>query len=210
MSEESSGPGDGIEDQEQRQNPAESAIDSAEQALSNASEQVNGQSEEHNKPTPEEQAMLDMAKSAIGNVSGNDDPKPTPEEQSMLDVAKAAVGEVADTLSGSVNSVGSATPMNLPDLQSMADPKVPDEISILGDVNLNVKIELGRTRMLVEDILRLSAGAVVELDKLAGDPVDVIVNGRLVARGEVLVLNDSFCVRISEILSSTMSGPAIR
>ena len=210
MSEESSGPGEGNENKQQRQNPAESAIDSAEQALSSASEQINGQSGAPNMLTPEEQAMLDMAKSAIGTASENDDPKPTPEEQAMLDVAKAAASEVADTLSDSINSVRSAIPMNLPDLQSVADPKIPDEISILGDVNLNVKIELGRTRMLVEDILRLSAGAVVELDKLAGDPVDVIVNGRLVARGEVLVLNDSFCVRISEILSSTMSCPAIR
>ncbi len=53
-----------------------------------------------------------------------------------------------------------------------------------------------------EDVLRLGQGSVVELDKLAGDPVDVLVNERLVARGEVLVLNDNFCVRINEILSS--------
>jgi len=73
-------------------------------------------------------------------------------------------------------------------------------LDLLSDVNLNVRIELGRTRMLVEDVLRLGDGAVVELDKLAGDPVDVFVNGRHVARGEVLVLNDNFCIRISEIL----------
>ncbi|MFG0282901.1 MAG: flagellar motor switch protein FliN [Phycisphaerales bacterium JB039] len=73
-------------------------------------------------------------------------------------------------------------------------------LDLLSDVNLNVRIELGRTRMLVEDVLRLGEGAVVELDKLAGDPVDVYVNGRPVARGEVLVLNDNFCIRISEIL----------
>ena len=76
-------------------------------------------------------------------------------------------------------------------------------IDLLGDVNLNVKIELGRTRMLVEDVLRLSEGAVVELDKLAGDPVDVYVNERHIARGEVLVLNDNFCVRINEIVQDT-------
>jgi len=63
------------------------------------------------------------------------------------------------------------------------------------------KIELGRSRMLVEDVLKLSEGAVVELDKLAGDPVDVFVNDRLVARGEVLVLNDNFCVRVNEIVA---------
>ena len=72
---------------------------------------------------------------------------------------------------------------------------------LLKDVELNVKIELGRSRMLVEDVLKLSEGSVVELDKLAGDPVDVFVNDRLVARGEVLVLNDNFCVRINEIVA---------
>ena len=74
-------------------------------------------------------------------------------------------------------------------------------IELLGDVELNVKIELGRCRMYVEDVLKLGEASVVGLDKLAGDPVDVFVNERLVARGEVLVLNDSFCVRISEILA---------
>jgi flagellar motor switch protein FliN/FliY len=82
-----------------------------------------------------------------------------------------------------------------------AVPEQPRGIELLSDVNLNVKIELGRTRMLVEDVLRLSEGAVVELDKLAGDPVDVYVNDRPVARGEVLVLNDNFCVRINEIIA---------
>src|ERR1044072_2949937 len=55
--------------------------------------------------------------------------------------------------------------------------------------------------MLVEDVLKLGEGSVVELDKLAGDPVDVYVNERLVARGEVLVLNDNFCVRVTELLT---------
>jgi len=77
-----------------------------------------------------------------------------------------------------------------------------DRMNLLGDVELGVSIELGRTEMMVEDVLKLGSGAVVELDKLAGDPVDVRVNGRLVARGEVIVLNDNFCIRISEIVEN--------
>ena len=84
--------------------------------------------------------------------------------------------------------------------QAMADAQV-SSIDLLRDVELNVKIELGRSRMLVEDVLKLGEGSVVELDKLAGDPVDVFVNDRLVARGEVLVLNDNFCVRVNEIVA---------
>jgi flagellar motor switch protein FliN/FliY len=94
--------------------------------------------------------------------------------------------------------------VSLPDFNGTASTATSArDIDLLGDVNLNVTIELGRTRMLVEDVLRLGEGSVVELDKLAGDPVDVFVNGRHVARGEVLVVNDNFCVRVSEILSRT-------
>jgi flagellar motor switch protein FliN/FliY len=95
---------------------------------------------------------------------------------------------------------GDAEAFKLPSFQQvMADAQV-SSIDLLRDVELNVKIELGRSRMLVDEVLKLSEGSVVELDKLAGDPVDVFVNDRLVARGEVLVLNDNFCVRVNEIV----------
>ena len=68
------------------------------------------------------------------------------------------------------------------------------------DVELDLTIELGRTHMHLEDVLKLKQGAVVPLDKLAGDPADIYVNGRLIARGEVLVLNDNFCVRVAELI----------
>ena len=93
-----------------------------------------------------------------------------------------------------------STPMGLPTFPQAGGRAAPAELDLLSDVNLNVKIELGRTRLLIDDVLRLGEGAVVELDKLAGDPVDIYVNDRHIARGEVLVLNDNFCVRINEIL----------
>src|SRR5437764_3520296 len=88
-----------------------------------------------------------------------------------------------------------------PSLQQVVQDAQASSIDLLRDVELNVKIELGRSRMFVEDVLKLGEGSVVELDKLAGDPVDVFVNDRLVARGEVLVLNDNFCVRVNEIVA---------
>lgn len=94
-----------------------------------------------------------------------------------------------------------ASDFKLPDFQQAIQDAQVSSIDLLRDVELNVKIELGRARMLVEDVLRLAEGSVVELDKLAGDPVDVFVNDRLVARGEVLVLNDNFCVRVNEIVA---------
>jgi flagellar motor switch protein FliN/FliY len=94
-----------------------------------------------------------------------------------------------------------AASFDLPNFQQVMRDAQVSSIDLLRDVDLNVKIELGRSRMMVEDVLKLSEGSVVELDKLAGDPVDVFVNDRLVARGEVLVLNDNFCVRINEIVA---------
>jgi len=74
-------------------------------------------------------------------------------------------------------------------------------LDLIRDVELDLRIELGRTHMYLEDVLRLRRGSVVPLDKLAGDPVDIYVNDRLIARGEVLVLNDNFCVRVAELLA---------
>jgi flagellar motor switch protein FliN/FliY len=79
-------------------------------------------------------------------------------------------------------------------------------LDLIRDVELDLKIELGRTHMYLEDVLRLRRGSVVPLDKLAGDPVDIYVNGRLIARGEVLVLNDNFCVRVAELLAGVGPG----
>jgi len=76
-------------------------------------------------------------------------------------------------------------------------------LDLLSDVQLDLKIELGRTHMYLEDVLKLRKGSVVPLDKLAGDPVDIYVNERLIARGEVLVLNDNFCVRVGELIAGS-------
>ena len=97
--------------------------------------------------------------------------------------------------------------MDLPEFGgSSSSGQDTEGIMLLNDVKLNVKIELGRSEMRIEEVLKLGEGSVVELDKLAGDPVDVLVNDRRVARGEVLVLNDNFCVRISEILIDEEEG----
>ncbi len=75
------------------------------------------------------------------------------------------------------------------------------DLTVLSDVTLHVTVELGRTRMLVRDVLTLGEGSVVELDRSAGAPVDVLVNGTLIARGDVVVVDDELGVRISEIVS---------
>lgn len=95
---------------------------------------------------------------------------------------------------------GDVRPFQFRDLSGAPATTDAASIELVRNVQLDLKIELGRTHMYLEDVLKLRKGAVVPLDKLAGDPVDVFVNGRLIARGEVLVLNDNFCVRVAELI----------
>lgn len=74
-------------------------------------------------------------------------------------------------------------------------------LDLLLDVPLDVTVELGRSRMTIQDLLALSPGAVIELDKIAGEPLDIVVNDRLIARGEAVVINDKFGIRITDIIS---------
>jgi flagellar motor switch protein FliN/FliY len=74
-------------------------------------------------------------------------------------------------------------------------------LDLLLDVPLEVTVELGRSRMTIQDLLALSPGAVIELDKIAGEPLDIVVNDRLIARGEAVVINDKFGIRITDIIS---------
>ena len=77
----------------------------------------------------------------------------------------------------------------------------PRKLDLLLDVPLDLSVELGRARMSIQDLLNMGPGSVIELDKIAGEPLDFMVNGRLVARGEAVVVNDKFGVRITDIVS---------
>lgn len=75
-------------------------------------------------------------------------------------------------------------------------------LNMILDIPLEVSVELGRNKMLINDLLQLGQGSVIELNKLAGEPLEVLVNGRLVARGEVVVIHDKFGVRLTDIISA--------
>lgn len=80
---------------------------------------------------------------------------------------------------------------------------LPRGMELIMDIPLDVTVELGRVRMLIKDVLELASGSIVELDRMAGEPVDLLVNGRLIAKGEVVVIEDNFGIRITEIISPT-------
>ena len=75
------------------------------------------------------------------------------------------------------------------------------KLKMILDVPLKVSVELGRTKMLVNDLLQLGQGSVIELDKIAGEPMEILINDKLVAMGEVVVVNEKFGVRLTDVVS---------
>ena len=75
------------------------------------------------------------------------------------------------------------------------------KLELILDIPLKVSVELGRTKLLVNDLLQLGQGSVIELNKLAGDPLEVLVNDKLIARGEVVVVNEKFGIRLTDVIS---------
>ena len=104
----------------------------------------------------------------------------------------------ADDISFESSSAAKAEFQQLSQPSGSSDPS---NIDLLLDVNLPVSIELGRTKMSISDILALAPGSVVELARLAGEPVDVMVNHKLVARGEVVVVDENFGVRVTQLIT---------
>jgi flagellar motor switch protein FliN/FliY len=86
-----------------------------------------------------------------------------------------------------------------------ADEEASMDLGVLATIPLQVTVELGRTQMLVREVLALQPGSVVELDRIAGEAVDVRINERLVARGEVVIIADKFGIRLTEIMAAAQA-----
>lgn len=126
----------------------------------------------------------------------------------------AAVGAPAPDAAATSAALGAASPalgapsaaMGAPTGARSAGATPVRGIEMLHGVDMEVTVELGRTRMTVRDLLALSPGAVLELDRAAGSPADLLVNGRLIARGEVVVVDEDFGLRITEVLDEATAG----
>ncbi|MBF0118088.1 MAG: flagellar motor switch protein FliN [Desulfobacterales bacterium] len=86
--------------------------------------------------------------------------------------------------------------------KSTASEQIDRDLDFILDIPLELSVELGRTKMLIHDLLQLGQGSIVELDKLAGEPLEIYINRKLVARGEVVVVNEKFGVRLTDIIST--------
>lgn len=155
----------------------------------------------------------DGAAANSGDVAGTDDDAlaakwaeelaAEEEKRGPATFGSAASGAGTNAEGGSFGA--QATDARFQDMTEMAkqprDKNLKRELDFILDIPLDVSAELGRTRLLINELLQLGQGSVVELNKLAGEPLEIYVNGKLVARGEAVVINEKFGVRLTDIIS---------
>ena len=100
-------------------------------------------------------------------------------------------------------STQQANPAPVAKLDDEGKPKSDVDLDMVMDIPVTISMEIGRTRISIRNLLQLSQGSVVELDRLAGEPMDVLVNDTLIAHGEVVVVNDKFGIRLTDIISTS-------
>ena len=105
--------------------------------------------------------------------------------------------------SGQAAEGAEAAPAAFEDLEQSAEAAGVQDINldVVLNVDVNLSLEVGRTNISVRNLLQLNQGSVVELDRLAGEPLDVLINGTLIARGEVVVVNDKYGIRLTDVIS---------
>ena len=150
-------------------------------------------------------AMAETGNS-IGQVSTGKGKKETPSNRTAPRETRSSAGRGdVPVSSGNIYNQASVDvrPAEFVPLVSKGQSGGNSRIDLVADIPVRVTVELGRTRKNISDILNMTPGSVIELDKMAGEPVDVLVNGKLIAKGEVVVIDENFGVRVTEILSSS-------
>jgi len=92
-------------------------------------------------------------------------------------------------------------PYAFSDLKGQADGQRPTNLDFILDIPLEITVELGRTKMLIHELLKLGQGSVIELTKPAGETLEILANSRLIAKGDVVVVNDKYGIRLTEVIS---------
>jgi len=165
-----------------------------------AQEEIERLLSEAGRTPPAPPPVAQQSKQSQVQMAGEGD-IPERDVEFLLRQAEQALASIGGPSSGDLPQGVSA--YRLEELKGAPASTETATFDLIRDVELDLRIELGRTHMYLEDVLKLRKGSVVPLDKMAGEPVDIYVNGRLIARGEVLVLNDNFCVRVAELVAGT-------
>jgi flagellar motor switch protein FliN/FliY len=126
----------------------------------------------------------------------------TQDDQNLDDDWGAAIAEQAAAEAAALEKQQAATAAVFKDFSNKgARTDTPNDIDFILDIPVQLTVELGRTKIAIKNLLQLAQGSVVELDGLAGEPMDVLVNGCLIAQGEVVVVNDKFGIRLTDIIT---------
>jgi flagellar motor switch protein FliN/FliY len=161
----------------------------------------------HHLLNPEEHQQNEMLNQTGGDTSVSNEEKQYEQvqPQSQSQQVSQPVYSQQEHVSQQSNVNQRATNVQPVQFSSFDQPTMPNvdaqNLNLLLDIPLQVTVELGRTKRLIKDILELSPGSILELDKLAGEPVDILVNNKLIAKGEVVVIEENFGVRVTDILS---------
>jgi len=166
--------------------------------------------ENENENTPEE-----------GGASPEEGESPQVDADSLADEVAAAVGEAGDgealadewaaAMEESGDNEGSeedVQPAPMEEFDNTADSSTPNEsgtpeLDVILDIPVSISMEVGNTQIAIRNLLQLNQGSVIELDRLAGEPLDVLVNGTLIAHGEVVMVNDKFGIRLTDVISQS-------
>lgn len=146
---------------------------------------------------------------AVQDTTDVSDENALPDEEAIADEwAAALAADEQETLKKEKEQAAFASQAKVAEFKDLGDEaKAPRqdssrrELDFILDIPLDVSAELGRTRLLINELLQLGQGSVVELNKLAGEPLEVYVNGKMVARGEAVVINEKFGIRLTDIIS---------
>ena len=135
-----------------------------------------------------------MADDLKNDLSADDWSAATAEQATMAE-------KEGPSLRGSVTSGAAARARAFPELVPDASGGAAGHLDMIMDIPVQLTVELGRTKIAIRNLLQLAQGSVIELDRLAGEPMDVLVNGCLIAQGELVVVNDKFGIRLTDVIA---------
>jgi flagellar motor switch protein FliN/FliY len=126
----------------------------------------------------------------------------TKSNDDAMDDWAAAMAEQAQVDAKGEKSEAAYQPAAFESLQDDGTPRSEVNLDVILDIPVTISMEIGRTRISIRNLLQLNQGSVVELDRLAGEPLDVLVNGTLIAHGEVVVVNEKYGIRLTDVISA--------
>ena len=167
--------------------------------MSDDDQTEDGQEPEENE-TPDADSLADEVAAGVEEAAGDGAEGEGGEDEALADEWAAAMEEAGET----EDDGDDVSPAPMESFEESApvpsDEKTP-ELDVILDIPVTISMEVGNTQIPIRNLLQLNQGSVIELDRLAGEPLDVLVNGTLIAHGEVVMVNDKFGIRLTDVIS---------